>query len=251
MSRPAPRLHIDRDLAAGKTLTLDGNPAHYLLHVLRLKPGASVKLFNGRDGEWACRVATAGRKTCDLEIGERTRAPEPPPPLILAFAPLKKTAMDFLIQKATELGVGHFQPVITERTETARLNRERLATQAREAAEQCERITVPEIAKPLAFDAFLAQWPADQPLWCGDETGRGELFADALQRAEQPSPGQSHGLLIGPEGGFTPSELASLDGLAFVSRVDLGPRILRAETAALAALTCWQALLGDWRRQQD
>jgi 16S rRNA (uracil1498-N3)-methyltransferase len=249
MSRPLPRLFVETPLSATEEVTLEGNPAHYLGHVLRLKAGADVLLFNGRDGEWRTEIIDVGRKACTLRPTSQTRSQNVSPKLTLAFAPLKKAPMDFLMEKATELGVGILQPVITERTETARLKPERLVAQVREAAEQCERLTVPEIQPVLRLADFVAAWPVSQPLWMGDETGGGVAFAEALKDSAIPSPVASlHGILIGPEGGFTPRELETLGALAFVKRIDLGPRILRAETAALASLTCWQALLGDWRR---
>jgi len=246
MSRPPPRLFVESDLREDLSVQLDAKAAHYLVNVLRLGTGDAVMLFNGRDGEWLADITEASRKACTLAPHRQTRPQEPLSPLTLAFAPLKKSAMDFLVEKATELGVGRLAPVITERTETARINLERVAAQAREAAEQCERTSVPEIADMRPLGGFLADWPAEQPLWVGDETGGGRAFADALGSATG-TPSQ-HGILIGPEGGFTPKELATLAALPFVNRIDLGPRILRAETAALASITCWQALLGDWQR---
>jgi 16S rRNA (uracil1498-N3)-methyltransferase len=245
MSRPPPRLYVESDLRESQGVELDAKAAHYLVNVLRLGTGDKVALFNGRDGEWLARIAAASRKACTLTPNRQTRPQEPASPLTLAFAPLKKSAMDFLVEKATELGVGRLAPVITDRTEAARVNGERIAAQAREAAEQCERTNVPEIAAAQPLTAFLADWPADQPLWVADETGGGRAFADALGSPAAASP--RHGILIGPEGGFTPKELATLAALPFVNLIDLGPRILRAETAALASITCWQALLGDWQ----
>jgi len=245
MSRPPPRLYVESDLRESQGVELDAKAAHYLVNVLRLGAGDKVALFNGRDGEWLAEIAAAGRKACTLTPGRQTRPQDPASPLTLAFAPLKKSAMDFLVEKATELGVGNLAPVITERTETGRVNGERIQAQAREAAEQCGRTALPEIAAARPLAAFLADWPTDQPLWVGDETGGGQAFADALRSSTGASP--RHGILIGPEGGFTPKELATLAALPFVNRIDLGPRILRAETAALASITCWQALLGDWQ----
>jgi 16S rRNA (uracil1498-N3)-methyltransferase len=249
MSRPPPRLFVDTALADNQSVMLEGNAAHYLNNVLRLKPGAHVLLFNGRDGEWSAEISGSSRKTCDFILKTQTRPQEPRQSLTLAFAPLKKTAMHFLVEKATELGVGTLCPVITERTETNRINLDRMQAQAQEAAEQCERLTVPGVETAQPLDEFVKSWPETYPLWMGDETGGGENLINALQaHSTGMMPTARHGFLIGPEGGFTANELASLDALHFVNRVDLGPRILRAETAALAALTCWQALLGDWQR---
>ena len=249
MSRPPPRLFIDTPLSGDQTVTLLGNPAHYLGQVLRLSPGAKVSIFNGRDGEWLGKLGAVSRKACTLTALHQTREQSSVSGLVLAFAPLKKTPMGFLVTKATELGVGVLQPVITERTETARINLDRLTAQSREAAEQCERLDVPKVAEPKSLTEFLGTWLDGAPLWTGDETGEGRPFTDVLSdwssAGEAPS---GHGILIGPEGGFTHNEFATLDLMAFVTRVDLGPRILRAETATLAALTCWQALLGDWRQ---
>jgi len=247
MSRPAPRLFVEDPLSAGAEVRLEAGPAHYLAQVLRLKPGADVRLFNGRDGEWRAALTEAAKRACALSVETQTRDQQTPPPLTLAFAPLKKSPMDFLIQKATELGATALQPVLTERTETQRLNTERIGAQLREAAEQCERLDIPEIAAPVKLPAFLKSWPASGVVWAGDETGGGLPLAAHAEDAPNPAR-HPHAILIGPEGGFTAGELASLDGLTFVRRIHLGPRILRAETAALAALTCWQGLFGDWPR---
>ncbi len=246
MSRPPPRLFVESDLREDLSVELDAKAAHYLVNVLRLGAGEPVLLFNGRDGEWLAEITAASRKACTLAPSRQSRPQDPPSPLTLAFAPLKKSAMDFLVEKATELGVGRLAPVITERTEATRVNADRIVAQAREAAEQCERTSVPEIAVARPLSVFLAGWPADRPLWVGDETGGGRAFAEAL--GARAGDGLQHGILIGPEGGFTPKELATLAALPFVNLIDLGPRILRAETAALASITCWQALLGDWQR---
>jgi len=247
MSRPAPRLFVEDALESGAEIRLDAGPAHYLAQVLRLKPGAEVRLFNGRDGEWRATLTEAVKRACTLAVEARTRDQQGPPPLTLAFAPLKKSPMDFLIAKAVELGATALQPIITERTETQRLNAERVQAQVREAAEQCERLDLPTLAEPMKFAAFLKAWPEDGTLWAADETGGGAPFAAYAADAPDPA-AHAHAILIGPEGGFTAQELASLDGLTFVRRIHLGPRILRAETAALAALTCWQGLFGDWPR---
>ena len=246
MSRPAPRLYVEAALTAGADVALEKGQAHYLANVLRLGTGAEVRLFNGRDGEWRAVIEAAGKRGAALRVEARIRPQETPPALDLAIAPLKKDAMDFLVAKAAEFGVTELRPVLTERTETRRVNLERVRAQLIEAAEQCERLDVPAVHEPQSLPEFLAGWPAECPLWCGDETGGGRPFAAAL--LDFRALAGAHGILIGPEGGFAPDELARLAGLAFVRRIDLGPRILRAETAALAALACWQALLGDPRR---
>jgi 16S rRNA (uracil1498-N3)-methyltransferase len=246
MSRPAPRLYVTAPLHAGAEIALEKAQAHYLSNVLRLGAGAEVRLFNGRDGEWRTVIADAGKRGATLSAEAMIRPQAAPATLVLAFAPLKKDAMDFLVAKATELGATELRPILTERTETRRVNLERIGAQLIEAAEQCERLDVPTVSEPEPLAGFLAGWAADRPLWCGDETGRGQPFAAALQEFRGPE--GPHGILIGPEGGFTEGELARLAGLAFARRIDLGPRILRADTAALAALAYWQALLGDPHR---
>ena len=246
MSRPAPRLYVTAPLHAGAEIALEKAQAHYLTNVLRLGAGAEVRLFNGRDGEWRTVIADAGKRGATLSAEVLIRPQAAPAPLVLAFAPLKKDAMDFLVAKATELGVTELRPILTERTEARRVNLERIGAQLVQAAEQCERLEVPSVSEPEPLADFLAGWAAERPLWCGDETGRGQPFAAALQEFRGPE--GAHGILIGPEGGFTEGELARLAGLAFARRIDLGPRILRADTAALAALACWQALLGDPHR---
>jgi len=247
--KPAARIFIDGDLGPGTTITLPRAPSHYLAHVMRVRPGDPVLLFNGRDGEWRATVIEAARHGVVLACAARTRPRGAEPDLWLAFAPLKKSRIDFVVEKATELGAARLIPVFTRFTAAGRVNRERLAAHAVEAAEQCGRLTVPEVAEPVALDALLSGWPADRPLFVLDETGGGRPIAEALadlRGSAGPAP-PAHGFLIGPEGGFALSELDDMRKLAFVTPVGVGPRILRAETAALAALACWQALVGDWR----
>ena len=247
--RPKVRLFVEDDLAPGGSVIPTRDQTHYLLRVMRLRAGDELSVFNGHDGEWRVRIEAAGKPGCTLEIAAQRRPQRPEPDVWLAFAPLKKARMDFLVEKATELGAAALWPVFTRRTVAGRVNTSRLRAQAIEAAEQCERLTVPKIRDPLALDAFLDAWPPARPLIVLDETGDGAPITETLTglRAKPQASPPRHGFLIGPEGGFARSELDALANLPFVMRVGAGPRILRAETAALAALICWQALIGDWR----
>lgn len=244
MSSAAPRirLFVDAPLAVGAAIEASVEQAHYLGTVMRLGAGDAVALFNGADGEWRARIDGASRRRVTLAVDERLRPQAPEPGPCLAFAPLKKTAVDFVVEKATELGVAALVPVLTRRTNAERVNLRRLRARAVEAAEQCGRLTVPEIRDPAPLDRVCAEWPRERRLLVLDETGGGRPLVDVL--AEAPD---AHGLLVGPEGGFQPSELDALRAMPFVTAVGLGPRTLRAETAAVAAIACWQALVGDWR----
>lgn len=237
------RLHVTADLAADGMVELGREQAHYLRNVLRLGAGAAVALFNGRDGEWRARVTEGGKGRALLAIEAQTRAQDAGPDLWLAFAPIKRARLDFLVEKAVELGAARLMPVVTRHTDVSRVNLDRLRATAAEAAEQCERLTLPLVDAPVPFDRLLADWPRDRRLLVCAEAGAADPMAAVLQDA---APQNACGLLIGPEGGFATAELDALRKLAFVTPVSLGPRILRAETAALAALACWQALLGDW-----
>ena len=237
------RLLVDDALTAGTVVALDSDRAHYLRNVLRLKLGDRVALFNGRDGEWGAGIAGLGKRAASLEVVERTRPQETEADIWLAFAPIKRARIDFIAQKATELGATGLWPVFTKFTAMERVNLDRLRANAIEAAEQCGRLSVPEVWEPVRFDKLLDAWPADRRLICCDETGGGAPILDAARDA---GPGPA-GLLIGPEGGLAKEELDRLDKTPNVCRVSLGPRILRADTAALAALVCWQAAVGDWR----
>lgn len=231
-----PRLYVDQMLAEGAALTLEGAPANYLSAVLRLGPGDRVKLFDDRTGEWLAEIVEAGRKRVILTIGARLREREAVPDLWLLFAPIKRGRIDWLVEKATELGVSRLVPVLTRRTVVERLNLDRLRAHAIEAAEQCERTALPELAEPAKLDALLRDWPADRTLFFADEAGGAPL---------RPAQGPA-AILIGPEGGFTDEERAAVRALPSARPVALGPRILRADTAALAAISLWMASAGDW-----
>ena len=233
-----PRLHVEQILSDGLSLTLEGPQAHYLGSVMRLGAGDRVKLFDDRTGEWLAEVTEAGRKRVGLTITARLREREQVPDLWLLFAPIKRGRIDWLVEKATELGVARLVPVITRRTIVDRVNVERLRAHAVEAAEQCERTALPELAEPAKLAALLRDWPADRILYFADEEG-GEPLASLAR--EGPA-----AILIGPEGGFTEEEREAVRALAQARRVSLGPRILRADTAALAAVSLWMASAGDW-----
>jgi 16S rRNA (uracil1498-N3)-methyltransferase len=241
----ATRLYLPAVLAAGGTASLDVAQAHRLRNVLRLGAGDAVAAFNPRDGEFFCRIVELARSHGALAIEALRRAPQAEADPWLLFAPIKRLRHDWLIEKATELGVSVFVPVVTERTQPDRLNRERLAAHAVAAAEQSERLSVPEIRDVLPLSAVLAGWPAERRLVVCDETGGGPPIADALAAL---APGAPAALIVGPEGGFSDRELDAFANLPFVTRAGLGPRVLRAETAALAALAVLQAVAGDWRR---
>ncbi len=237
------RLFVETDLAAGGRFALETSHAHYLSNVMRLGPGDRLCLFNGRDGEWRARIGSAGRGRCEVEIETLSRPQPAADDLWLVFAPVKRARIDFIAAKATELGVSAILPVFTRNTAVGRVNAGRLRANAVEAAEQCGRLAVPEIAEPVELDALLAGWDPNRRILLCDETGRAPPIADTLAEAE-PGP---WAVFTGPEGGFAETELDAFGKLSFVYPVALGPRILRADTAALAALACFQALLGDWR----
>jgi 16S rRNA (uracil1498-N3)-methyltransferase len=243
--KPAARLYVATDLAGGLVVGLSPSQAHYLKSVLRLGPGAMVALFNGRHGEWLGRIDGIGKGWCSALMAEQLRPQRAEFDLRLIFAPIKRAHIDFLVEKATELGVSALQPVWTERTNVERVNIERLQANAIEAAEQSERLAVPTVHQPVTLAALLASWPADRALVLCDESGHAPPIAEALSRLGHAPFGVA--LLVGPEGGFTETELDALANLPFVTRVGLGPRVLRADTAALAALAVFQAVAGDWR----
>lgn len=236
------RLYVEAPLGAGAEVVLEEGQAHYLLHVMRAKAGDRLNLFNGRDGEWGAEITAVAKRNCTVTcrglIGPQTEVPD----LWLVFAPVKKTPADYLTQKATELGVRLLQPVFTRRTIVTRVNTERMTANAIEAAEQSGRVSVPEIRDAVAFDKLLGQWPAGRRILFCDEAGDAPSIASALAS----EPGGSWAVFTGPEGGFDPAERALLRAQPNVTAVSLGSRILRADTAALAALAVWQAMAGDW-----
>ena len=242
-NRPAPRLFVDTPLAAQQTLALCPEQAHYLAHVMRLTTGDAVRVFNGHDGEWAAQVATQSKKALTLSVTNQTRAQKAEPDVWLCPAPIKKAHFDYMLEKATELGAAEFHPVLTARTQIREVNAERLHHLAIEAAEQSERLTVPALKAPVTLESFIAAWPEDRTLIVCAEYGEATPIHTALSRAPLPKAG----ILTGPEGGFTPEELENLRHVHNALFVRLGPRILRADTAALTALACWQSIWGDFR----
>lgn len=239
-----PRLYLACDLGEGATTVLSHDEANYLLNVLRLGAGARVLVFNGRDGEFAASIAVATRKGATLAIEARIRPQEYPPDVDYLFAPLKHARLDYVAQKAVEMGARRLLPVITRRTQATRVNLERLRANAREAAEQCGVIWLPEIEPEQRLDKVLANWPAERLLVFCDEDAPQANPIDALG-ATAPTAGVA--LLIGPEGGFDEVEREAIGRLPHVLRLSLGPRILRADTAAVAALALLQCRYGDWR----
>ncbi len=237
------RLYLDAPLKPGAEVSADEGQTHYLLHVMRAKAGDRVRLFNGRDGEFLAVVAKSAKRAVTLACEKQIHAQSVEPDVWLLFAPIKRAPIDSLVEKAAELGVARLLPVITRRTIAARVNLDRLRAHAVEAAEQSDRLSVPEIDAPRALDAALKDWdPARRLIFC-DEGGDAHPLADAAREAPAPA-----AILIGPEGGFDPAERAMLRTQSFVIPASLGPRILRADTAALAALTIWQSVSGDWRK---
>lgn len=234
------RLYVDHPLGAGQTIPLTRDQAHYLFGVMRLGRGDAVLLFNGQAGEWRAEVAGAGKKTGTLTCVAQTRTQQTPPDLWLLFAPIKKARTDFIVEKATEMGAARICPVQTDFTNAERIRQDRLQAHAVEAAEQCGGTYVPEVTDLQKLDSVLAAWPAARRLMFCDEALAGSA-PTALP--DIPAP---WALLIGPEGGFSEAERTRLAALPFAHPVRLGPRILRADTAAVAALTLWQTTLGDW-----
>jgi len=244
----ATRLHVPDVLTGGGVLGLDHQRAHYLRSVLRLSRGDHVAVFNATHGEWRAEIEGIGKGWASLALLAQRREPASEPDVELVFAPIKRARLDFLVEKATELGAAALQPVFTQHTDVSRVNTERLAANAREAAEQCERLGVPEVREPVGFRRLIANWPSERRVLLCAESGHAPPIADVLRRHDEAGTASRRppwAILTGPEGGFHPRELDALVKLPFVAPAGLGPRVLRADTAALSALAHWQAWLGD------
>jgi 16S rRNA (uracil1498-N3)-methyltransferase len=239
-AKSAPRLFVADPLAAGALVRIEGNPAHYLARVMRITPGDIVILCDDITGEWAARVSDVGKRDVVLEVAELLRPRESVPDLWLCPALLKKDRFDLVLEKATELGAARIQPLITRRCVADKLNLERARAITLEAAEQCARTALPELAEPVKLDALLAGWPEGRALFFADENG-GQPAAEAFKSHAGPA-----AILTGPEGGFDDAERGAIRAHPAARPVSLGPRILRGETAALAALAVWMAAAGDW-----
>lgn len=261
------RLATPQTLAIGGELQLSGNAAHYLSHVLRLKPGDGVLLFNQADGEWAAEIVAIGKRDIALRIAERTRPPEQGTGLTVCFAPIKGGRLETIIEKATELGADIIQPVLTSRSVVDKVNIERADAIAREAAEQCERLSWPEIREPVKLLTLLGNWPENTPLVYGDESGQGIPITQLMKSSERalndeplaagvseakggqaPLQSKNWAILAGPEGGFTPEEFTALSRVKSAQPVSLGPRILRADTAIITLCVATLMAWGDWHR---
>jgi 16S rRNA (uracil1498-N3)-methyltransferase len=236
------RLYVEAPLEGGARLEPTVQQAHYLLHVMRARPGDRISVFNGSHGEWLAEIAETSRRSCALVCVRQIAEQRDVPDLWLVFAPIKKTAADYVAQKATELGVRVLQPVVTRRTIVHRVNRERMRANAVEAAEQSGRLTVPDVREAAELSKLLQCWPEDRHILFCDESG-GAPVGDALAAAADGA----WAVLTGPEGGFDPAERELIRANPLTIPVSLGSRILRADTAALSALSIWQATLGDWR----
>ena len=238
--RSAPRLFVPGPLAAGGTVTVEGNQAHYLAKVMRLAEGDAVVLCDDETGEWAARVVASGKRAVELETVEKLRNREEVPDFWLCPALLKRDRFDLVLEKATELGVRAIHPVVTRRCVADKLNLERARAIVTEAAEQCARTALPRLAEPTKLHALLSDWPAQRALFFADELG-GAPADEAFAVHDGPA-----GLLIGPEGGFDDAERAAIRAHPSARAVSLGPRILRGETAAIAAVALWMGVAGDW-----
>lgn len=238
-----PRLFVPSALIAGTPVDLGKEQSLYLAAVLRKSVGDEVVLFNGRDGAWRAQMTSDSKRSVSLDLIEQIAAQPAASDLWYGFAPLKSERLDYVIQKAVEMGAGTIQPVLTQFTQVSRLKHERLVANAIEAAEQCEVLNVPVVAPEITLSALLDSWPSDRRLILADE---GAASASPVERLTQLA-GEKLGILIGPEGGFSDAERTRLLGLPYVVPISLGPRILRADTAAVAALAVIQATIGDWR----
>lgn len=239
---PKVRLFINQNLAAGATVVPETAQVHYLTNVLRLTNGDEICVFDGKSGEYVCRPEFIGKKNCVLNVGEKIRDFYACPDIWLLFAPVKKDKTDFIIEKATELGAAGIIPVLTERTISERIKKERYLAQSIEASEQCRRLDIPCTSDMVPLEKVLKNWDKERILYFMDESGQGDNICEVLQKEG----GKKAAFLVGPEGGFSPKETDLIRSFAFTRPISLGKRILRAETAVAAALSCWQALCGDW-----
>lgn len=239
--KSAPRLFVPAPLAAGQERPIAGPQAHYLANVMRIAPGDAVILCDDATGEWAARVTQAGRRAVVLTVAERLRPREDVPDFVLCAALLKKPRFDLVLEKATELGVRRVQPLLTRRSVADKLNLVRARAIVTEAAEQCARTALPELAEPVRLEALLAGWPNGRALFFADEEGGAPAAAAFAARAPAPA-----ALLTGPEGGFDAAERAAIRAHPAAVPITLGPRILRGETAAIAGCATWMAVAGDW-----
>ncbi|MCO6389725.1 16S rRNA (uracil(1498)-N(3))-methyltransferase [Aliihoeflea aestuarii] len=236
------RLFVTDALSVDAEIALPTQQSHYLSNVLRMREGGEVLVFNGRDGEWLAVVNEVARKSVRLSLREQTRPQPTTPDLLYCFAPIKAGRLDYMVQKAVEMGAGMLQPVITQHTQVPRIGIDRLQANALEAAEQCGILAVPQVREAVKLDRLLADWDESRALIFCDESAAGDNPVSALA----PLKGRKLALIVGPEGGFSDAERKQLRALPFVTAIPLGPRILRADTAAVAALAVIQATIGDW-----
>lgn len=240
------RLFVEASLNEGSSISLDRDQSHYLANVMRVRAGDKVALFNGREGEWAGAVTSVEKRQVVLKITEKVRDQSAEPDLWLVFAPIKKARLDFIAQKATELGVSHMVPLMTRRTIVDRVKTNRMIANAIEAAEQCERLNVPTVADPIKLDKLLGGWPPERKIMFCDEDLSGTPAHTALAAKDDKTNSAPWAILIGPEGGFDETERTLIRDHPNCVTVSLGPRILRADTAAMAAISLWQSAIGDW-----
>jgi len=250
MGKTRIRLYVDRPLGPGQTVTLNSNQARYLFGTMRLGMGAAVALFNGRDGDYLAQVSEIGRRGGSLVCTKATGPLQLPPELWLLFAPVKKSRTDFIVEKAVEMGAARICPVLTEFTNAGSVRCDRLRAHATEASEQCGATIVPEVAEAGRLPDLLADWPGERQLMFCDETLRGDTSGTRVFPSRDEVCGSRRtvpwAILVGPEGGFSDAERTRLHTLPFTRAASLGPRVLRTETAVVAAMTVWQLELGDW-----
>lgn len=244
----AQRLFLEADLTVGASVELGREQSNYLLNVLRLRENHRVHVFNGRHGEWSARIGASGRRSATLDIVELVRPQEAAGDIHYLFAPLKHARLDYMVQKAVEMGASRLCPVMTRRTQAARVNTERMRANAIEAAEQCGVLTIPAVDEPVKLEALIAAWPADRLLIFCDEDAVPRDPVAALRADCKDAGSPALAVLVGPEGGFDPAERRALLAMPNALAISLGPRILRADTAAVAALAIAQIALGDWRQ---